>query len=318
MTQNRNLKRRVRARAAKTGESYTTALHHIQKPKNEPTLRSLEMAVAQTSIFNDPRDANALRRSGAEMRALMEEAHKLGACLIHFPEGTICSPNKRIMSASGPRNIGPSDWSLCDWSTLKEELETTRELAGKLKLWTVFGTVHQLTPPQRPHNSLYVISEQGKLVTRYDERLLSHTKSSFMYSPGKQPVTFEVRGLRFGCSMGMEVHYPEIFTEYEWQDVDCVLFSTTGETPSAVSAAEALGHAAMNGYWVSFSAHAPNSVIAPSGIAGTDGHWATQCPPTGKAAVAVTTITKNPAAIARDWRRKIRADLRSLTEAVSG
>lgn len=313
MTQNGNLKRRVRARAAKTGESYTAALQHVRKPPIEPAIHSLRIAVAQTSIFNDPRDACALRASGTELRALMLEAQKLGARLIHFPEGAMCSPNKRIMSERGPRDIGPSDWNLCDWNTLHQELEATRKLARKLKLWTVLGSVHQLTPPHRPHNSLYVISDNGKLAARYDERLLSHTKSSYMYSPGQHPVTFQVGGIRFGCSMGMEVHYPEIFSEYERHDVDCVLFSTTGETPSAAFAAEALGHAAMNGYWVSFAAHAPNSVIAPSGIAGTDGQWATQCPPTGKTAIAVTTITAHPASLARDWRRKVRLDFKNLT-----
>lgn len=62
--------------------------------------------------------------------------------------------------------------------------------------------------PHRPHNSLYVVSDYGELVTRYDERLLSNTKISFMYSPGKTAVTFEVDGFRFGCAMAMEVHYP--------------------------------------------------------------------------------------------------------------
>ena len=38
-----------------------------------------------------------------------------------------------------------------------------------------------------PYNSLYVISDQGVVVTRYDERLLSNTKISYMTrrrSPG--------------------------------------------------------------------------------------------------------------------------------------
>ncbi len=37
MTQNRNLKRRVRDRAAKTGESYTAALRHIRRPPSRGT-----------------------------------------------------------------------------------------------------------------------------------------------------------------------------------------------------------------------------------------------------------------------------------------
>lgn len=312
MTQNGNLKRRVRARAAKTGESYTAALKHVrQASPDRSDAKSVRLAVAQTSLFNDPRDISELRASGIEMRRLMYEAHEAGARLVHFPEGATCSPNKRIMSETGPKDIGPSDWTRFEWAVLREESGATSKLARKLRLWTIFGSVHQLTPPHRPHNSLYIVSDRGELLTRYDERMLSNTKISFMYSPGKVPVTFEVDGLRFGCALGMELHYPEIFTEYERLDVDCVLFSTTGETPSSAPAfaAEALGHAASNTYWISFSAHAPQSTSAPSGIAAPDGQWASRCPANGETAIAVADIQTDPKHPARPWRRTARADL---------
>jgi predicted amidohydrolase len=319
MTQNGNLKRRVRARAAKTGESYTSALSHIRKPKtepqpDEPAGKSLRLAVAQTSVCLDPRDAEAFRANGAEMHHLMRQASEAGARLIHFPEGTICFPHKRILSEIGPKEIGAADWSRYQWEVLREELEEMRKLARELKLWTVFGAPHRLTPPHRPHNSLYVISESGELVTRYDERLLSHTKISFMYSPGKMPVTFVVDGIRFGCAAGMESHYPEIFIEYERLDVDCVLFSTSGETPAAAPpfAAEVLGLAASNTYWVSYAAHAPQSAIAPCGIAAPNGQWAALCPADGTPGIAFADIATNPANPARPWRRTARGDLYRL------
>ena len=178
------------------------------------------------------------------------------------------------------------------------------------KLHHVLGH-DQLTSPHRPHNSLYVISDRGELVTRYDERLLSNTKISFMYSPGKIPVTFQVDGLRFGCAIGMEAHYPEIFIEYEKLNVDCVLFSTAGDSPSNAPAfaAEVLGHAASNTYWVSFSTLAPQSTVAPSGIAAPDGQWASRCPANGAPAIAVADIRTDPEHPARTWRRKARSDL---------
>lgn len=311
MTQNGNLKRRVRARAAKTGESYTAALQHIKRLTVHPIADSIRVAVAQTPLFNDPRDVSALRASGTEMRRLMRDAHKAGARLVHFPEGATCWPNKKIMSEIGPNEIGPSDWKRFKWGALREELEATRRLAGELKLWTVFGSVHPLPSPHRPHNSLYVVSDRGELVTRYDERLLSNTKVSFMYSPGKKPITFEVDGLRFGCALSMEVHYPEIFVEYENLDVHCVLFSTAGETTNGASAfaAEALGHAASNTYWLSFSTLATQSLTAPSGIATPDGQWAAKCPMNGTVAIAVADIVPHPETRARPWRRKARSDL---------
>lgn len=312
MTENGNLKRRVRARATKTGESYTTALMHIRRTETDiPVAKTLRLAVAQTSLVDDPRGVDALRASGMEMRRLMHEAKAAGARLIHFPEGTTCSPNKRVMSELGTREIGPSGWSRVEWDVLREELKETIKLAKRLKLWTVFGSVHQLTSPHRPHNSLYVVSDKGEIATRYDERLLSHTKISFMYSPGKLPITFELDGLRFGCALGMESHYPEIFIEYERLGVDCVLFSTTGELPKAAPAfaAEALGHAASNAFWVSYAAHAPQSVTMPSGIAAPDGRWAAQCSATAMPGIAFADIKTDPENLSRPWRRKARSDL---------
>jgi hypothetical protein len=117
----------------------------------------------------------------------------------------------------------------------------------------------------------------------------------------------------------METHYPEIFTEYERLDVDCVLFSTTGESPipAPAFAAEALGHAASNTFWVSFSAHAPQSVTAPSGIAAPDGQWAVQCSADGAAAIAIADIRTDPTHPARPWRRTARSDLYMLHQVSS-
>ena len=309
MTQNSNFKRRVRARAAKTGESYTTALSHIRR--NSPTgltpeARLVRLAVAQTTVYDDPRDIAGLRESGLEMRRLMHQARAAGAKLMHFPEGATCSPNKRVISSSGTETVGPADWSRFEWDVLREELDATRALARELGLWVVFGSVHQLTEPHRPHNSLYVVSDR-RLVTRYDERLLSNTKISFMYTPGSIPVTFEVDGIRFACSLGMESHFPEIFREYERLDVDCVLFSTTGATPAFAS--EVQGHAASNRYWVSFSALAYPGFLPPSGIVAPSGEWMARCPADATPSFAIVEVDDNPGDLARPWRRTARAGI---------
>ena len=79
---------------------------------------------------------------------------------------------------------------------------------------------------------MYVVSDQGKVVARYDERTLSATKLTYMYTPGTEPVTFEVDGYRFGLALGMDVHFPELYTAYERLDVDGVLVSyETGGDP---------------------------------------------------------------------------------------
>jgi predicted amidohydrolase len=163
---------------------------------------------------------------------------------------------------------------------------------------------------------MYVISDRGQLVNRYDERLLSRTKLSFMYTPGSGPVTFEVDGLRFGCAMGIEVHFPEVFAEYERLDVDGVLISTgPGQTPggTAAFATEAQAHAATNSLWVSFAMAAQHSAAAPAGTIAPDGSWAAQCPGDGHPAVAIADLDNRPESIdiavakARPWRRLARA-----------
>ncbi len=314
MTNNSNMKRRVRARSAKTGESYTTALKHfLPTTTHQPTpeLRTVRLAVAQTIQRRDPSNVTELRECGLEMRRLMVHAKDAGARVVHFPEGATCFPHKRIISIDGPEKVGPSDWARVEWEVLKAELAATAELAQKLKLWTAFGSIHQLGSPHRPHNSLYILSDSGKLASRYDERMLSRTKISFMYSPGSAPVMFEVDGVRFGCALGMECHFPEIFSEYERMGVDCVLFSTTGGEPSdgPIFATESQGHAAANTYWLSFSVHAQHSSITPAGVITPRGAWTAQCPQDGRASLVVVDIDNSPGNGARLWRRTARSGI---------
>jgi predicted amidohydrolase len=317
MTARRNFKRQVRARAAKTGESYTSALRHFRPTPSGDVMsearnpRSVRLAAAQTLVREDPRNVEALRESGREVRALMRDAGAQGARLVHFPEGAICFPDKFVMSVDGPDVAGPADWDRCQWPVLQSELAAIAELARELRLWTVIASVHRLTEPNRQHNSLYVISDRGAVFTRYDERLLSRTKVSYMYSPGVSPVTFEVDGVRFGCLLGMEIHYPELWAEYEKLDVDCVLFSTSG-TPGN-TAAQAQGHATVNSYWVSLSV--PSQHSTPSGIVAPNGHWLARCPADGSPSVAVVNLDDSSEAAAdavtygRPWRREARSGI---------
>ncbi|WP_280728166.1 carbon-nitrogen hydrolase family protein [Kitasatospora sp. MAA4] len=276
--------------------------------------RIVRLAVAQTPASEDPRDVDALRESGRQVRALMREASARGARIVHFPEGAICFPNKLVMSADGPDAVGPADWDRCQWPVLQAELAAIAALAGELRLWTVIASAHRLTEPHRPHNSLYVISDRGEVVTRYDERLLSNTKVSYLYTPGVSPVTFDVDGVRFGCLLGVEIHYPELFAEYERLDVDCVLFSTTGVRPGN-AAAQARGHAAANSYWVSFSVPTQHSATAPSGVIAPNGDWLGRCPADGSPSLAVVDLDDGCEAAAesvtyaRAWRRESRAGL---------
>jgi hypothetical protein len=138
---------------------------------------------------------------------------------VHFPEGAISG-----YPSGAEAKQALSGWAI-DWASVQDQLEFTARLAADLGLWVVVGSSHRLTPPNRPHNSLYVISDEGRLIGRYDKRRCSHTEITDWYSPGFTPLTFDVDGFRFGSALCIEVNFPELFIEYRELGVDCVLLS---------------------------------------------------------------------------------------------
>jgi predicted amidohydrolase len=121
-----------------------------------------------------------------------------------------------------------------------------------------------------------------------------------------------VDGVRFGCALGMEAAFPEVFMEYERLDVDCVLFSTHGPgTPlnNGTFALQAQALAAANSYWVSYSGTAQDAPNAPSGVISPDGDWLTRCPPDPVTALATTDLDLNAENHGRPWRRVARSGL---------
>ena len=212
------------------------------------------------------------------------------------------SPNKRVVSSAGPEIVAEADWSTVDRGAIKAEVDAVAETARQLGLWTVVGGIDFSDNGPRPTNALFVISKNGAIVGRYDERMLSKTKSKFMYRAGSDPFVFEAKGVRFGCALGMESQFPELFAAYEQADVDCVLLSTAGnpEHPD-VFAIEAAGLAAAYSYWVSYSGPVQNGAHA-SGVISPTGTWSTRCAPEFEA-IAVAEIDTTLGTDARDWRR---------------
>jgi predicted amidohydrolase len=273
---------------------------------DETLPRRVVIATAQSVLRPDPRSRDQLRESGARIQALMLDAAAAGASLAHFPEGALCSPHKRVMSSRGPEVVADADWDLVDRATLRAELDAVARVARDLKLWVAVGGIDFAPRRSRPTNSLFVISSRGTIVGRYDERMLSRTKSLFMYEAGTRPLVFEVGGVRFGCALGMESQYPELFAAYERDDVDCVLLSTAGnpEFPE-VFAVEAAGHAAANSLWVSY-AGAVGPHQPPAGVVTPNGAWTARCASAGHDAIVLTEIDTSTGERARTWRRSVR------------
>ncbi|TCC45498.1 carbon-nitrogen hydrolase family protein [Kribbella pittospori] len=269
---------------------------------------TLRLAVVQTTMRDDPTNTHELRAGGAEIRGFMHQAAAAGARLVHFTEGAICFPSKRVLSELGPDEVGASDWTKAQWSVLQSELDQITNLARELGIWVVIPSVHQL-PQTRPHNSTYVVSDQGKLVARYDERTLSTTKLTWMYTPGTQPVTFEVDGFRFGLALGLDVLFPELFTEYDGLGADGVLvsYATNRVAHHEHVAVQARGCAVNNTCWISFAVSAnPDGGLA-SGVVDPRGEWVVQASEDGSPGLAVAEVRHSDVTqVGREFRRRTR------------
>lgn len=258
-------------------------------------MNSIRIAVAQPAITADPgTNANEIRR-------LMTSAVDAGAQLIQFPEGAL----------SGYAKAQIPGWDAVDWTALRAALETLKSEAARLGLWVVVGCNHRLTPPHRPHNSLYVISPEGRIATRYDKRRCSHTEITDWYSPGTAPILIDIGGFVFGFALCIEIQFPELFQEYEQRGADAVLFSSYSRDP--LFAVQARAYAASSTLWIAMSVPAQCSDAAPSAVFAPNGDVVARCAGDGSTDLACVTLDRKDPALAialtkaRPWRAAARS-----------
>lgn len=259
----------------------------------------LRIAIAQLPITGDAH-INSTR-----VQQAMREAAKGNARLVQFPEGML----------SGYAKNPIVDWAEVDWHVVRQEMKAIMALAKKLNIWVVLGSAHPLTPPHWPHNSLYIISNQGKLITRYDKRIVSYTEVTKFYTPGYEPVVFEVDGYRFGCVICVEINFPELFIEYGRLGIDCLLFSAY--PVDAIFDTKARAYAAIHNYWVSLATPTETASFIKSALIGPDGNNIAQVE-TEKGLVFAELEPSAPEFDvplnkARPWRASVAADVRYQT-----
>lgn len=108
-----------------------TAPAATSQAAEEGATSPVRLAVAQTTVPDDPTDPGALRESGAQVRQLMREVAAAGARLAQFPEGAIPYPGKYVMSSAGTGALANADWSRIDWDVMREEARQVAALAGR-------------------------------------------------------------------------------------------------------------------------------------------------------------------------------------------
>jgi predicted amidohydrolase len=149
----------------------------------------------------------------------MKQAKSKGAHLVHFSEA--CLTGYLGNELKSVREM--------DWDAVSAAMEEIKGLAGELGLWVVVGSNHRLSDKHKPHNSLYVVSDRGRLVNRYDKMFCTgdHDDDGDLhhYSPGQSFVTFQVQDVVCGLLICHDFRYPELFRQYKRLGVQLMLVS---------------------------------------------------------------------------------------------
>lgn len=151
---------------------------------------------------------------------LMREAKDRGADVAHFPEACL----------SGYAGSDFESYDDFGWKRLQECTYRLLDLAGELGLWVIVGTSHQLTAPHKPHNSLYIIRDDGQLIDRYDKRFCAgntseNTVDLAHYTSGSHFSVFTIGGICCGTLICHDYRYPELYREYKRLGVQLMFHS---------------------------------------------------------------------------------------------
>jgi predicted amidohydrolase len=196
----------------------------------------------------------------------MRSAKQKGVHIVHFPE---CA----LSGYAGPDYKSLDDF---EWRELEVQTKAILTLAAELEIWVVLGSTHRLSDENKPHNSLYLISPEGRIVDRYDKRFCT-TEDLEHYSPGDHFVVFQVNGVTCGLLICYDVRFPELYRAYKQRNVQVIFQSfynarqKKGGIHPKIIPVTAQGHAGINYLFMSLTNSStrhswPCHFITPDGL----------------------------------------------------
>lgn len=174
----------------------------------------LTVATCQFPIGSD------VRKNLEYVTRQIRTARDRDADVAHFPEASL----------SGYAGVDFASHQGFDWSLLEACAREVLDVARECRIWVVLGSAHRLTAPHKPHNSLYVIDDRGRIVDRYDKRFCSgdsaeETEDLAHYTPGDHTSVFSIKGVRCGALICHDYRYPELYRDYARRGVRLVFHS---------------------------------------------------------------------------------------------
>jgi predicted amidohydrolase len=155
-----------------------------------------------------------------QISQLIEKSKVFGADIAHFPETCL----------SGYAGFDISNTNNLDWKLLKECTYEIMNIAKEKHIWVILGSTHKLTGKHKPHNSLYIINNNGQLKDRYDKRFCSGDSLEMngdleYYSPGNHFSVFNLNGIVCGTLICHDYRYPELARKYKKMGVQVLFHS---------------------------------------------------------------------------------------------
>ena len=148
--------------------------------------------------------------------------------------------------------------------------------AAQLKLWVILGSIHELTPPHKPHNSLYAINPAGRIVDRYDKRFCTPGDLDH-FTPSDRYVVFNINGVKCSLLICYDVRFPELYRPLKKLKVDCIFQSFHNARQKArtvhadIMRQSMQCRAATNYFWVSMNNSSAYYNLWPSCFIRPDG-----------------------------------------------
>jgi len=174
-------------------------------------IRSQDKLKIATCQF--PVSGEILENSGYIKRFIREAASN-GCDIIQFPE--------QALSGYPPVDI-PS-FQNYNWDVLRAETKDIMALAKEHHIWVVLGSSHFISENEKPLNCLYIISDQGKIVDRYDKSMLTEGDLKY-FTPGNHIVVLEIKGYKLGFLICYDSCFPEMYNVYRHEDVKIMIHS---------------------------------------------------------------------------------------------
>ena len=168
----------------------------------------LKVATCQFSVTGD------LMSNANNIKKYIIEAALNEADIIHFSEAAL----------SGYPPVDIPSFEGFDWQALRSETLEIMDLARENNIWIILGSAHYISDEEKPLNSLYIISNEGKIVDRYDKSMLTEGDSKF-YTAGNHTVVVELKGYTLGFLICYDSCYPEMYNIYRHKGVKLMFHS---------------------------------------------------------------------------------------------